>query len=355
MTDNSLPVIIEHGSSELALPDHLLEAARDYRREALAERTRQAYADAWKQFSAWCATMGRRALPASPETVAAWATALAGGLDGGKPRATKTIQLYVTAVLFMHRNAKDIEPWQRLTSKEPDIRTALAGIARTKAKLRLPRKAAPLMASDLLRMLRDFDPERVGDARDGALLALGWSGATRRSELVGLDWMQLGTGSGFVRVDERGVEITLMTSKASQEAAVSIVIPAEDMPTAKLWLEHWAKAAGLQPSQPVFRPVDRVGRIDVERITARSVSDIIKKRVGAYHWQEGKSKEEVEDLKRRHSGHSLRRGFCSSAADKGVGLEKIAGHSRHATLETLRSYIDTANKWQKSALKDIGF
>ena len=64
---------------------------------------------------------------------------------------------------------------------------------------------------------------------------------------------------------------------------------------------------------------------------------------------------EVGEMMRRYSEHCLRRGFCTTAADKGVELERLASHSRHATLETLRSYIDTANRWQKSALKGVGF
>lgn len=347
MTD-SLPAIITE--QEVALPAHMVEATRDYRREALAPRTRQAYADAWKLFEVWAATMGRRAMPASAETLATWAVALADGLDGGKPRATKTIQLYVTAVLYFHRMAG-----HALSSKDPEIRAALAGIARTKAKTQMPRRAAPLLAKDLAKMLREFAPERPADARDGALLALGWSGATRRSELVALDWGKLGTGAGFVTVDERGVEITLLTSKASQDAAVTIAVPMEDMPTAKQWLEQWARVANLQPGEAIFRPVDRIGRIESDRLTARSVSDIIKKRVGAYQKAEGKSPEEVQQIMQRYSGHSLRRGFCTSAADEGIDLQRIADHSRHATLETLRSYIDNANRWKKSALKKVGF
>ena len=125
------PAII--AQQDAALPARIVEATRDYRREALALRTREAYADAWKQFDGWCATMGRRSMPASPETVSAWATALADGHDGRRPRATKTIQLYVTAVIYMHRTAG-----HQLSTKDAEIRTALAGIARTKAKTQMP-------------------------------------------------------------------------------------------------------------------------------------------------------------------------------------------------------------------------
>jgi hypothetical protein len=52
----------------------------------------------------------------------------------------------------------------------------------------------------------------VIDARDAALLVLGWAAALRRSELVGLDWQKLGAGSGYVEILERGLVVTLPTS-----------------------------------------------------------------------------------------------------------------------------------------------
>jgi hypothetical protein len=63
-------------------------------------------------------------------------------------------------------------------------------------------------------------------------VVFGWAAALRRSELIGLDWGKLGTGSGFVELGERGVVVTLPTSKGSQDAAVEIVVPRSDMPTA---------------------------------------------------------------------------------------------------------------------------
>jgi len=187
------------------------------------------------------------------------------------------------------------------------------------------------------------------------MLALGWSGAMRRSEIICLDWERLGEGMGFVRVDDRGVEVTLMVSKASQDAATVIAIPAADMPAATEWLQHWAKAANLQPGEPAFLQVSRVGKITRKRITDRTVSDRIKVRVGAYGRAAGKTQEQVAELVRQSSGHSLRRGFCTTASEKGISLEVMASHTRHASLSTLKAYIDTANKWRRSALKDIGF
>lgn len=348
MMDNLPALVIEE--AETALPAVLVEAARDFQREALAERTRRTYADAWRLFLGWCVTMGRRPLPASPETVAGWLACLAEGADGKKPRSAATVRLYLAAVAYMHK-IQGVE----FSTAHPEIKAAVAGINRTKAKTDVPRRATPIMGEQLFRMLRGFDPARPADARDAAMLALGWSGAMRRSELVCLDWECLGDGLGFVRIDERGVEITLMTSKASQEAATVIAIPFADMPAAAQWLAHWAVAAQLQPGAPVFVQLTRSGRIVGERLTGRSVSDIIKRRVAAFCRADGKSKAEADDMVARYSGHSLRRGYCTTGSENGISLEVMAGHTRHASLQTLKSYIDVANKWKRSALKGIGF
>ena len=80
-------------------------------------------------------------------------------------------------------------------------------------------------------------PQIPAEARDAALLAVGWAAALRRSELVGLDWQSRGTGTGFVRLDERGLVVTLMASKASQDQAETIIVPCADMPAACQALE----------------------------------------------------------------------------------------------------------------------
>lgn len=79
----------------------------------------------------------------------------------------------------------------------------------------------------------------------------------RRSELVGLDWMRLGEGQGFVSVDDNCVTITLATSKASQDEAETIVMPRADMKTAADSLLAWVDHAGVAAGEPVFRGVDQ--------------------------------------------------------------------------------------------------
>jgi hypothetical protein len=77
---------------------------------------------------------------------------------------------------------------------------------------------------------------------------------------------QQGDGAGFVKIEERGLVVTLPTSKGSQTEAVTIVVACEDMRTACDALERWAAIGDLQPGQPVFRPIDK-GVISADRLT----------------------------------------------------------------------------------------
>jgi integrase len=242
------------------------------------------------------------------------------------------------------------------------------GISNIKAKTETKRQARPLMGDDLQVLLKSLRPTVPAEARDAALLALGWAAALRRSELVGLDWQKLGTPSsakpgargelpapGFVTIDDRGVVVTLMASKASQDQAETIVVPCADMPAACEALERWADLARLKPGQPVFRCVDQRQIIGDERLKGRSVSRIVKSRVRKLARLRGKSETEADELVALFSGHSMRAGYATSAAARDMPGYRIQQHTRHKSAEMVAGYIREADKWTKSGLKGVGF
>src|SRR5271170_1339442 len=63
-------------------------AAADYRRAARADNTRRAYRAAVGRFTEWCAAHRQTALPATPETVAAFLAA-----EAGRGLAVNTLRL----------------------------------------------------------------------------------------------------------------------------------------------------------------------------------------------------------------------------------------------------------------------
>ena len=330
-------------ATETPLPDHLVAGARDLITAARSDRTRDAYGKSWAAFVTWCASHGRQSLPSSPETIAAWMTDLA-----RNGRAPATINSYLAAVAVAHRTAGF-----PLDRKSPLIADVWKGIGRT--AIRAQRQARPITAAGLQSLVEGLAATLPADARDAAILALGWAGALRRSEIVGLDWNERGSGSGFLRLDERGLSITLVRSKSSQADAVIVVVPCADMPAACRSVREWIELAGIEPGEPLFRPIDKAQRIGAARLTGRSIARIIKDRIEAHAEASGSTPAEAADLAAQFSGHSLRAGYATSAASKDVPTYRIQQHTRHKTAEMVARYVREADKWGKSGLKGVGF
>jgi integrase len=130
------------------------------------------------------------------------------------------------------------QPFDRAT-----LRNDLKGIRRLKA--RKPRQAFALVGVgkdpkgiDLRGILSDLGESAI-DVRDRLLLSLGFAGALRRSELVGLDWKQQGAGTGYVTRDNRGITITLLTSKGGAGEPVGCY----NLVAAKRKLRSWPRSA----------------------------------------------------------------------------------------------------------------
>ena len=342
----ALQVVTDGGALSTAIE----AATKRYRAQARSPRTREAYSAAWERFAAWCSREGRQPLPASFETVAGWIAALADGQDG-PPRSASTINQYLSAVIHIHRAAG-----HSLDRKHPLISETWAGISRTKAKTRPRRQVRPLMADDVRSLLEAMRWKLPADCRDAALLGLGWAGALRRSELVGLDWLQRGDGDGSVHIEDgQGLVVTLATSKGSQHRAVTVEIPRSDAPLACEAVGRWAKAAGLKAGEPLFCSIDKGQRLVAGRLTARSVARIVKARVRALAQARGKTREEADELVQQFSGHSMRAGYATEAGSKDLPSYRIMQHTRHRSHEQVASYIREGQKWFKSGLKGVGF
>lgn len=180
------------------------------------------------------------------------------------------------------------------------------------------RQAKPLLREDLFRVL-DALGESMKDARDRALLLIGFAGGFRRSEIVALD-------CGDVERVRQGLIVTLRRSKTDQEGVGRKVgIPfgrTRNCPV--LALDGWLAGAGIEAG-PVFRPVDRHGRVASERLSGEAVS---KERVVAAN---------IDPT--GFSGHSLRAGFATSAVQAGVSTFKIRSQTGHVSDAMLARYV----------------
>ncbi|MFC7544682.1 hypothetical protein ACFQU2_42165 [Siccirubricoccus deserti] len=173
-----------------------LDAAKAYARDALAPETRRAYATDWAHFTSWCRDAGCDPLPAEPAAVAAYLAAMA-------PLYSRSaLERRLAAIGHAHRLGG--LAW---SAGHPAIRSTLRGIYRQHGSRR--RQAAALTSVELKKLVAACPGDLAG-LRDRALLLLGFAGALRRSELVGLDREHL-------RFTETGLRLLLPRSKTDQE------------------------------------------------------------------------------------------------------------------------------------------
>src|SRR3954447_26350992 len=146
----------------------------DAMRYAEAERaasTRGFYRSDWRAFAAWCAARGASPLPAHPGLLAAYLSHLA-----QLGRKASTIGRALAAIADKHRQAGLESP-----TKHEGVRAVMRGIRRSIGTASVKKVAA---TADLIRtMLDTIDATKLIGMRDRALLALGFAGAFRRSEL----------------------------------------------------------------------------------------------------------------------------------------------------------------------------
>jgi integrase len=304
-----------------------LAKSQEYQDAADAPSTLRAYAGDLANFRAWCEKHGFTPMPATPEIVGAYLAA------AGEGYAMPTLRRRVAAIARACGVAG-----QPLDTKHPAIRETLRGIGR---KHGTPaRRAAALTTTEVKKLSRACGDDLAG-LRDRALFLIGFAGAMRRSELVGLDLPNLTWTKG-------GLKILIERSKTDAEGeGAEIAIPRgrseETCPVVAL--QSWLAAAEITAG-PLFRKVNRGGKVEAARLTPDGVRKILLKRAN----QAGIKGTLAEPI----SPHGLRAGFVTTAYRNGVPDEEIMGHTRHRSLTTMRSYVRRAKLSATSPAGKLG-
>lgn len=333
---------------EIALPtasdDGLSGTARELIAESLAPNTRRAYANWARQWDTWCAATGRTPLPGTASSLASFVAELA-----AQGRAAASIAQAISAIRSMHEYAGHTD-----TPSKAEASKALRGLRRREAdRGRRVRKAEPLTVDRLREVVADLDPTRAIDARDRALLILGFAGCLRRSNLVALDRDDL-------EVLRDRLAVTVRRSKTDQEARGRVVeLPlgsdAAVCPVRALeaWLGH-LDAVG-HTDGPVFRPVDQVGRIGADRLSAHSASAVITRRALAAGLTEATVSEQGRRrYTRQYTGHSLRAGGATSMAHAGAVTAEIAEHGGwSAKSAVVHEYVRRDENWRRNPMRNV--
>jgi integrase len=283
--------------------NELPDGVASYIRDSLSKNTRIAYVSDLRHFESW----GGR-VPASAKIVASYLA------DHADKLSVATLVRRIAAISKAHRARGLPNP-----CASELVKSVLRGIRRNRGCAQ--REAKPLLRDDLLIVLDKMDGG-LKAVRDRAMLLLGFAGGLRRSELVGLDVMDI----EHVR---QGIVLHLRRSKTDQEGrGQKIGIPhgrTRWCPVAAL--DAWLTASAINEGA-IFRPVDRHGRIHDARLLGEAIALVVRERVAAA----GLNPEQ-------YSGHSLRAGLATSAAQAGVPTWRIRAQTRHASDAMLARYI----------------
>jgi site-specific recombinase XerD len=313
-----VPARVAPGGGLADVSQREAEAAVAYALDALAPATRRAYRHDYRRFEAWCRGRGLTVMSAEPETVAAFlASEAAAGL---KPA---TIARRTAAIRYAH----GLEQQEPPTSTQR-VRATMAGIRRRHGTAPAPKTAAT--APRIAAMVALAAPDTLGGLRDRALLLLGFAGAFR-SELVALQVADLAPAAD-------GLRITIRRSKTDQEGqGQDVAIPHGARLRPVEAVRAWLEAAGIERG-PVFRCINKGGRVSAEGLTAEAVGMVVKD----YTERAGFRPEAF-------AGHSLRAGFLTSGAEAGASVFKLMEVSRHKSMDTLRGYVRRAELFKDHA------
>jgi len=326
VTDRVLAVPDGPRSPAVFTPEQI-EAARSYADASRAASTRAKYLQHWTAFGLWCQKAGHRPLPADPATVAVHLSAFAAA-----GTAPQTLALRMAAIGYTHRQAGEVPPHK--VRGGTVILDILAGARRSWGKS--PARKAAADGDLIWSMLHEIKGDGLRDVRDRALLFSGMISCMRRSEITALNV------SDLVR-SLKGLRVTIRRSKSDHESVgVTIAIPAGRRLKPVQHLDAWLERAAITEG-PLFRRLSQCGgRVLADRMSDRSVAEIVKARAKAAGLDPA-----------AFAGHSLRAGFLTSAARAGASILKMQEQSRHKSLNVLSGYVRSAKLFEDHAGKDF--
>jgi len=292
-----------------------------------ANNTLRAYKSDFKDFGTFCAKHGFNSLPSEPKIVSLYLTYLS------KNSKISTLRRRLVSISTVHKIKGHY-----LDTKHPIIIENLMGIKRVKGSIQKGKK--PLLINHLKSIIHTIDQQKIDEikkSRDKSLILIGFGGGFRRTELVSIDHEDL----EFV---SEGVKITIKRSKTDQFGEGMLKgLPyfSNELYCPVINLKKWLELSNIK-SGPVFRRFAKGSVLTNNRLTDQSVVLLIKNYLNLAG---------IENS--NYSGHSLRSGFATVAAESGADERSIMAMTGHKTTQMVRRYIREANIFKNNALNKI--
>jgi len=293
-----------------------------------ANNTVRAYKSDFNDFALFCTQNGFKSLPSEAKIVSLYLTHLS-----TKNAKMSTLKRRLVSIGVIHKLKGHY-----LDTKHPSIIENIMGIKRRKGSIQNGKK--PILISSLKSIINVIDnlkKEQIKKLRDRSIILIGFSGGFRRNEIVSLNYDDL----EFVT---EGLKISLKRSKTDQfgEGLVK-ALPYFDnsqyCPVVSL--EKWIEISNIK-SGPLFRRFSKGSKLSENRLTDQTVALLIKEYL------------ELAGIdSKNYSGHSLRSGFATTAAESGAEERSIMAMTGHKSTEMVRRYIKEANLFKNNALNKI--
>ena len=292
-----------------------------------ANNTLRAYKSDFRDFGIFCSKHGFNSMPTDPKIVSLYITHLS------RSSKISTLRRRLVSIGVIHRLKGHY-----LDTKHPAIIENLMGIKRKKGSIQTGKK--PLLINHLKQIINIIDEqkiEKIKKLRNRTLILIGFGGGFRRSELISINYEDL----DFV---EEGVKITIRKSKTDQFGegllkGLPYFTNEKYCPVTSL--KNWINLSKIKTGA-IFRRFSKGSKLTSSRLTDQSVVLLIKE----YLKLAGIENENF-------SGHSLRSGFATVAAESGADERSIMAMTGHKTTQMVRRYIREANIFKNNALSKI--
>jgi len=279
-----------------------------------ASNTLRAYKADYRDFAGFCFKHGFKSMPSEPKVISLYLTHLS------QSSKFSTLKRRLASISVIHKLSGHY-----IDTKHPMITENLMGIKRVKGSHQKAKK--PILINDLKTIINviDKDKNETRRAKNKALILVGFAGGFRRSELVEILYEDI----DFVT---EGVKIFIKRSKTDQSGeGMTKGIPyfsnTEYCPVVAL--KKWIEKSQIKFGK-IFDMSDKSVALIIKKYTAIAGLD-----------------------SKKYSGHSLRSGFATSAAELGAEERSIMAMTGHKTTQMVRRYIQEANLFKNNALNKI--
>ena len=278
--------------------------------------TIRAYKSDFKDFSNFCKKNNFKSLPADPKIVSFYITHLS------SISKVSTLKRRLASISVVHK----IKGFY-IDIKHPLIIENFMGIQRKLGVFQKSKK--PILINELkeiIKTIESTEKNEIKKIRNKALILVGFAGGFRRSELVNIKLDDL-------EFTKEGLKIFIQRSKTDQSGegmtkAIPYFKDKNFCPVVSI--KNWIEIIKNKKNSLIFDISDKMVAVLIKKYLQKAGFD-----------------------KTKYSGHSLRSGFATVAADHGADEKSIMNMTGHKSSTMVRRYIKETNLFKNNPLNKI--